>query len=105
MTKIIGVGAAVLCLFIVSCKNESFQDGTTTRTTATASTGTAAASTATGANQTMTAGSGSAVMKTGSTFTAATDLTVTFKGLVVFALSNGVERAVVPRITGHPMTI
>jgi len=91
--KIIGAALAALCLLLVSCKKEAPTNQTDTATTSTRVTATP---------KTDTAARGSS---TTSRFTAATELTVHFTGMIVFVLSNGVERAVPLRVSGHKLEI
>lgn len=72
--KIIGVTFSVLCLLMVSCRNETPTNQTNTTTTT-------------------------------NTTTETPSLTVEFSGIVVFALSNGVQRAAVLRVPHHPLQI
>jgi len=83
--KIIGAVIAALCLLSASCKNETTPNETNTTTS------TAATITETAAARRPTAMAA---------FTAATELTVSFVGLNVFVLGNGVERATVLRAGG-----
>ena len=90
--KIMSAILTALCLLAASCKNEQ-PNQTTAATSGTTSAASDTASTSNFRNATT------------SRFTPATDLTVTFSGMIVFALSNGVERAVVLRTTGHNLQI
>lgn len=88
--KTIGVVAA-LCLLVLSCKNETSTNQTNTETSS------ATAKVETDARLRPTP----AALPT-----LATDLTVTFAGMITFVIpKNGVQRAVVLRAPGHPKAI
>ncbi len=98
MMKIISATAITICLLLVACKKEGPASLTNTETTAT--------STATATPTAMdTATTTTGTVESQAKLVAATNLNVFFTGMVTFVLSNGAQRAVLPRIGGHHLQI